>query len=769
MPIIESGSRIAATDLTGTLLPQDGNKVAETVSHKVTLASNQNGHWLPDLHFTPKTVTDPNPIANYFAISDSEKSSITTAASFEKTFNKLWAQHKAHVTPKKEEFLSLFPSASRSHFAYNNVVGQRIQRFFDQAIGLARSCNLPASDAGALRKFINSAHEAAFRNRKIEFDNQGTSTYWSYSNDAAFVHVYERLLKVLPVDSPARKTLQAEIDFIFSRKFTPKGEVNEADIERSLGLMMIDKKSRELVNIKSNFGGRVEYVSASGKPVSVANITFRRPLDGEQTRAGMVFDWNGNNIISTDDTSWFGHCDIKASIDCLVASMHESGGLVEFRSESNKAVFLSKESMLEALASIMEFSDNYVAEDYSSRLSLGSASFGGARFDDRPSTLNLTTSLGFNLTLPIRLKSIGKAGNQPGKDHIDQVFSSMIPNDFDPNKMTSFKPNPNIVRTENDDTNYINVNDRQIAGTFDGHTYNEQGELNTLSEKFSFSLNDTRSEPVVIGSMLASGDGKNLLRYSYNPRTKELIESAVKFNMQGQKFVAQEGNTRSLGTINSLLLGKEVENNDNVAEKLRIVREAISSGVKIGADNDPESQVWNGEIHALQEEVVFRSADGKFEKIKLHVAGTFGKREFGVILNELNAAGEVVRSHEAIAPVDFFWTSVPRVAPLIWGQRGKWFYNESMLNRGIIQRDDVAGSIAALRNLYDLIHIGLTGKNHSTRYSIAHKGERYLYDSKEQWLKDISKVSRAGGVDVPTKASIEQALEESMGEVGADE
>lgn len=758
MPIAPLRCTVPLSELSGAILPQNCDKVAETVSHKIVLASNQNGRWVPDLQFFPKTVNDPQPVAKYFNVPELKFGEVKSTAAFERLFTESWQANSAHVIPKKDDLLACFPQSARSHYAYNNVVGRRIERFFDEAIDLCKRCPLEGAEGAAARKMVNDKHRDAYRGRAIQFDNKGTDTYWSYSHDSAFVHVYEKILQVLPSDSPMRKVFQSEIDYIFLKKFTPSGEVNEADIERSLGLIMIDKNSRQTVNVKSNFGGQIEYVTASGKPIATDDITFRRPIGEEKPRANMVFDWNRDRMIGKEDTGWFGHCDIKAAVDCLMATMHESGGVIEYRSDTQRAAFLSKDLLLEALASVMECSDTYVSVDRTDRMSLGSAHFGGARFDQRPATIAITTSLGYKVSLPFTLAGLSKAGQSAVKDDLNQVFSTYTPDHSDLKKMTSFSANPSIIRTENGDINYVDATNRQISGTFEGNSFNANGQLVPLKTKFAFSLAQQSEGLVLLGSMESSGAGKQLIRYYYNSATKELVESSVSFSKSGDTYSERELPQRSLGKISSMEIGKEVENSDGVPEKLAMLKQAMASGIKIAADHDTGVQVWNGEIHGLREDVVYKSPDGKWEKVQLHVEGTFGKQPFGVVLHQLDPEGNIVKSYEALAPVDFYWDSVPRIAPLIWGQNKKWYLNEGMLTRGLIRQDDLSAGLEGVRYLYDLIHIGLNGKDGLTTYSIAHAGERLMYNDQRQWLRDVSKVSGGGDLPDASRTSLEAAL-----------
>jgi len=755
MPTIDPRRPVSLADLSGQLLPQDGAKTAETASYKILLASKQNDTWGPDFQCIRKTVVDPVQLSNFFELSSSDLRRINSSAAFERVLKQNFEHYREYLIPKKSALLSLFPEGSRSEFVYTNVVGQRIEKFFDEAIEICQRCDFTESEGKSARRSINELSRQAFRNRLIEYDNEGTNTYWSFKDP--FMHVYQKILRVLPDQSPYKKVFQAEVDHIFLSKYTPQGEVNEADIERSLGLIMIDRNSRDMVNMRASCGGQPEYVTVKGKIIDAEDITFRRPMGSEMPRPNMVFDWNHDRMIGIDKTGWFGHCDIKAVIDCLLASMSQSGGLLEFSSDTRKTTFLSKDMLLEVLASVLEFSDNYISIDKTQRMSLGISRVGGSRHDALPENMLLQTSQGYKITLPIKLNSLSKSGLGDIKENLDLIFSTFIPDDPDLEKMKTFAPNGNIVRTENGDQNYIKATSRRIDANFEGVGFNASGERVNVANKFSFSLREPGRGLVLLGSMESTGPGKNLVRYYYNKETQELLESIVNFSNRGGRYIEQELPACSLGKIVDIEIGKEVQNNDDVMHKLEMLKKAMSSGIKIAADHDVGAQVWNGEIHGIREDLLWKSSDGRWEKIRLHIEGTFGKQPIGIIIHELNKDGSILRSYEALAAVDFYWERLPRVAPLIYGEDSRCYVNEGMLNRGVIQLEDIKSGVAGCRYLYDLIHIGLNGKNRQATYSIAHQGERLLYDEQRTWLKDISLLS-GGVLDAPTKAMVDDAL-----------
>ena len=275
--------------------------------------------------------------------------------------------NKDFLNPKKETLLESLPEGERSNYAYNNIIGRRNEQFFEEAGKLIAKTGLTGDEAKTARRELNFAHRDAFEARAINFDKADTGSYWSYGQDKPFTHVYEKMLAALPEGDPKRESIQNQLDYIYTKKYVTSGKVDENNAEKSMGIIAIDKSNRNVVSMTegSEQGMRVSYETLSvpqgegehaGKAVyrdgdkhyfqggreevpadlvtkldrkPVDEVVFRKLKDGEQLRENFRFDWNSNRMLDTEkiNTGWWGHCDIKATMETILTDMKGSGGV----------------------------------------------------------------------------------------------------------------------------------------------------------------------------------------------------------------------------------------------------------------------------------------------------------------------------------------------------------------------------------------------------------------------------------------------------------
>ncbi len=757
--------------LSGRLIPQDGSKVVSTASHDITLATVTGGQALPDLQIKRRDITDPEAKAKIAAPTTAELQAVTTGAAFKALVSKLFDANKAYLLPDRATLMAKLPEADRSNYTYLNVTGRRLEQFFNEVQRELPRTSLVGTEAKNARMALNHAYRDAFRGRTAEFDRADTGTYWSYGHDAAFVHVFEKMLASLPANDPKRVPLQNQIDFIFAHKHVPNGKVSEENIEESLELLAIEKKTRDVVSMtpesdNSNSvayetlksGARPAYrdgtqyfwqgtrTELSANEVSAlvrtptSNLTFRRATTGEQTRDGFRFDWDGNRMINTReiDASWWGHCDTKALIETLLADMAKSRGVTEFRSDTKNNTEFSRDMQLEALAALLNMDDRYSSAG--NVRSFGSTNFAGGRNDDRPTTMQLTTDRGQSLQLPIRLELLSEK-DAPGK--LLDVAKAFNPKIADAQNQ-SFTDNVDVRVDPNDpDTTTMTATGKKIGGTTDGYTFDDRGRPVEAKTHFEIDPSASAGAKVLIGTELTDVAGRKLERIYYDPASKAVSLVPTSFVEQGGKFVAQEGTARALGKLNGVELGQELKAGDDVQGKLAMLEEAVRTGKKIATDSDTGMQVWNGEVHAIKKTLEWRSADGKWEREGVTIDATFGSNKVGSFLHKLDDEGRIVQTMEINAAVDFYWSDNPRIAPLI-SERGNWWVNKGMQERGIL--DVGAGKLAslgAIQDLMDLVYLGLSAKTPAKLFTIVHEGKRYVYENEAAWKLDVDKLKGA--------------------------
>ncbi len=765
----------ANTGLKGTLLPEDGTKIASTASHQIAFTSSQG---LPDLQVTRRDIGDPEQMDTINTLTDAQLQGVKKGADFAALLTQQLAAQKNFLLPDKAALLQKLPEGDRSNYAYLNITGRRIEQFFNEMQRLLGRTSLTGDDAKAARVAINQQYRDAFRGRPAEFDRADTGTYWSYGHDAAFVHVFEKMLEALPDDDPKRPFIQNQIDFILSNKYTPHGSVDENDIEGSLDLVAIDKSSRHVASMTKDSdnsnsaryevlsssqngaerwayrdgtqvfweGGRTELTAAEVgalKHTPVDTITFRRAASGEQLRQSFRYDWDKNRMLNAReiDTGWWGHCDIKAEIETLLADMHGSAGVTEFRSDNKKTIELSREMQLEALAALLNFDTVYQSTSGGGQVRMGESQFAGGRFDDRPTVLGIKTDR-TSLQLPVRLDTLSQKGAPGTLLNVDQAFNPKVADA----QTQTFTDNADVtVDPNNPDEATMEAMGRKMGGTTDGYTFDESGRPVESKTRFEIDPTVTTGEKVLIGTELTDINGRQLQRIYYDPKTKELSLVDTTFVEQNGKFTAQEGNSRSLGKLTGLTLQKELQAGDDVKSKLAMLEEAVRTGRKIATDSYVGSQVWNGEIHTIKRSLEYRSPDGKWERESVTIDATFGSMHVGTFIHQLDDEGKIVDSMEVNPAVDFYWSETPRIAPLI-SERGNWYVNKAMADRGVVDTGSgKLASLGAMQDLMDLIYLGLKAGDNKKLFTIVDQGKRYVYTDEAAWRADVDKLQGSSG------------------------
>lgn len=799
-PLTLSGKEIKAED-----------KVVSTASHTIQLATVVGGQTLPDFRLSQRTITDPEQKPTIIDTAALNLPTVATAAAFKTMLTGLQTANKAFLAPDKAALQAKLPAEDRSNYAYLNVTGRRLEQFFGEAQRLIGQSGMPAAEQAKARVELNASFRDAFRGRTAEFDRADTGTYWSYGHDDAFVHVFERMLSALPETDPKKPFIQNQIDFIFTHKYVPNGKVSENDAEQSLGLVAISKGSRHVVSMTAGSatanqvsyetlqlpaaaggpnagrqvyrdgtqlffqGTRTELTAADAakvKATRVSNddIVFRRAQTGEQIRADFRYDWDGNGMLNSSDidTGWWGHCDIKALMETILADMGGSGGVSEYRADTKRVTDFSRDMQLEGLAALLNFDDVYQnTTSPSQRVQFGTTNFAGARYDNRPTVMKLSTS-GSSMTLPIRLTGMSEKGDSAKPVDVNTIFAAKIADA----KKESFVANKDLVRVDEGDMHVVDGSGRKLEGTTDGYSFDARGWPVESKTIFEIDLNATAGTKVLIGTQLRDVNSRTLDRFYFDPATKQIEKVETQFVQKAgtTTFEAVEGRKSAVGALRGVELSKEMEAGDDVKDKLKMLEDAVRTGAKIATDSDTKDQVWNGEVHAVRFTTEWRSPDGLWERVGVNVDATFGSGKVGTFLHKLDDKGVVVDSMEVKAAVDFYWADAPRIAPLV-SERGNWYVNEAMLERGVVDLGrGKAASLGALQDLSDLIYLGLKAKDNKKLFTIVDGGKRFVYEDKAAWDKDIAALKAreagtgggTGPVTPPTPGKVLQASQPNL-------
>ena len=157
------------------------------------------------------------------------------------------------------------PSGSL-RFWRHSIRTQRIARFFAGATAAVEAAlaagTLPASERDGAGYAIREAEALAYAG-KIEFDDRDTGTYHSFGHDKPFVHYLEAIIEGLPADgSPEmalltpgqqasirrqRRQARNHLDHLMRHKYAYHVVV-EDDVEKTVGGVLIDRQTREVVS-----------------------------------------------------------------------------------------------------------------------------------------------------------------------------------------------------------------------------------------------------------------------------------------------------------------------------------------------------------------------------------------------------------------------------------------------------------------------------------------------------------------------------------------
>lgn len=775
---------IATSLLKGVPLKHDENQIATTPSHKINFTQRYADEFLPHFQFTPRSIVDPETesIEQLFTLKDHETAEVKNAKIFEQRLTEQFNTQKKHLIPTTEVLWSKLAEEDRTLFAYNNIVGQRLEKFFDTAIKWLDNHPINFEENAKCRRAINQAYSDAFKNRQINFDKANTDTYWSYCNHAMFVGVFNKIRDALDPADPKRFFIQKQIDFLYTTQYTESGFVDENDAECSLNLRAIDAISRHTVSMtegseKSNKisyyvlqipetaqrnAGRFAYrdkdnyyfedthEAMSSKDVKLlrekysSEIVLRPFIGDEKPRADFRYDWNKNNMIDSEQisTSWWGKCDTRATLQKFLADLRHCQQIQEFDSKTQKTLTLNRTDLLEGLAGLISFECQYapVYDKRKQMIDLDNYKSGGIRYDNDFDKFFIKTD-SFSLELLMRIDEVSTLADINVSAPLDKVFRQKLPDD----KLESFKINEEVVH-EQGNFFYIDATTRKFNAKLEGKTFNEAGHIIDLKSSFVIDPKQTQGSPILIGSSIKNVNERTLLRTYYNPKTKNVEEVVAKFNFSKatNSYIATEKKSSDLGPVTSIFIGKQLKEDNDILKKLALANEAVRTGSKIAADSDPGDHVWNGDVFGLNIISEYKSPDGTWERIVIKSDATYGYNKKTTLINKHDDKGQIIDSCEVEAGVDFFWNHNPIIAPIIY-KNGIMYANKSLLERGILNLEDgKVASLGALQDLYDFIYMAfLTKKGKPITYSINHKGQRLVYDTEEKWQKDVKRLTIA--------------------------
>lgn len=765
----------------------------------------------PRLRARLEPVDDPNPPGTMFAPSAAPRSAPELRQDI---LSALRANQ--NVIEAADLDMAQAPKGSPRYWK-NNIRTQRIAAFFEQVKGevaaWASSGSLSANEA---RRTVRELEDEVYATSML-FDDQDIGTYYSYRNDQPFVHYLERLLDTLPREGteafavlPAaqqdaiRRQLQQlinHLDYLMRHKYAYE-LVEETDAERTIGGLLIDRRTRMIVSevpgsppmnpryevlridpasnhrhagewvYRDNRGGlrlqngtvvQVPGNALRSTPVAPDQLTFRRAPNDPRLRPGVRLDWDDDGHVSAgkiDWVTWAGHCDVQGVIEELGVTFSDNPSLTEYRSDTDAAITYDRTLLLEMLASVLELGSLYQRPDGSGVEQLGGYHFGGARNDSRPDRLQFEgTARGRGLRWPASgrqdtfvVTSIAFPDQRGRLVNADMgtVYLHNIP---DVNAI-DFSPNPRFLRTVEGDYNLIDVSNALIEATvlvdeFDPNTgYPRQKKQRTLI--------DLRERPrydrCFLGTYIDDVHARRLYKMYLDRDKNRIIGELYVYEQRRGTWRPRQVRDQSyevpLAQPLRVTLSHEMRR-DRPELFQALLDLALRTGQNICADTTREAPVWNGVVTRLDVRKVAENVQRRVQSWRVDVRARFGRAlfEYMVRRNEVGEPVEycvVIPEDAQVESPDFFYQEFPDVGTKV--QVGStWLVNKPMLDRDIISlvRDSsAAGGFHVqddhIENVCEIMYSVLAGH----RYSIVHDNRRYGFTSKSEWDAHVAELKK---------------------------
>ncbi|MEM6296531.1 MAG: hypothetical protein AAGA54_35020, partial [Myxococcota bacterium] len=436
MKVIENESFAAFVDG----LPEDGVRRIKSERDRVLEPGGRarvrlfervgGGRPHPRLHIEFPAATDPVPARTWVAAPAELPDTVPALEAWlRQTLNE-----QSAMLAGADLDLSQAPAGSQRYWK-DSIRVQRTAAFFEQVRAAVSQWPATLGDPDGAASTIRVVEDEAYATTLV-FDDADTGTYHSYGHDAPFVHVLEQLLDSLPSEGSdamavlsataaesvrrQRTQLLAHLDHLMRHKYAYE-VVKETDIERTVGGLLIDRRTRHIVSevastttlsptferLRIDPGSEHEEAGAwiyrdsagglrlqDGTPVTVpagdvrrapvpaAQLTFQRAVGDPRLREGVRLDWDGNGYVQPgriEWVSWAGHCDVKAVQEQLGITLTETPppSVEEYRSDTGRTHVYGRNLLLEAFTSVLELGSMYRRLDGTGREVKGIHLFGG--------------------------------------------------------------------------------------------------------------------------------------------------------------------------------------------------------------------------------------------------------------------------------------------------------------------------------------------------------------------------------------------------------
>lgn len=797
-----SGARLKSVRHT-TLSP--GGRCALTLFESVDDTHATTGRPHPRLRVSLPPVEDPQPATAFIASEEPEvHASADTFASWLATAWKTAAEDLVGEVPDE------VPATSQAYYR-NSLRTQRTARFFTSARNHAQKA-LPTEHKARAMAAIQVLEARAYAG-SIPFDDHDTGTYHSFGHDAPFVHYLEAMLDALPAAGSAdmallapeqaesvrrqRRQARAHLDHLMRHKYAYEMVV-ETDIEKKLGGLLIDRKTRHIVSETPESAGEAmpayellrirptaehphagEWIHRAPEglrqtdgtvidvddnmlrriSIDAKRLTFQRAPGDARLRQGIRVDWDGNSWIQPGKLSWVGwagHCDIKAVLEqvgiTLTGAEYDTS-VTEYRSDSGATTFYNRDLVLEMVASAMELGSIYLPTDGSNAIRRGITRFGGARNDSRPDRIQLAgASQGQSLRWPLsqRADTLKVTELEIDGEQVDlaRAFYRWHPVDG----VIDFEANPRFVKTIEGDTSLLDISGARLVATLQEDAYDDDGYPTRTERTLTLDLREgtEHKDRIYLGSQLLQPSERTLWKVYLDPTTGEVEGQVVQMvrddNGWREESLPEKTVQLQLDLPLAVTLSREMKRDDPKMYR-SLLDVALHTGQNICADTDMRSEVWNGVVTHIDATLVGEDIERSTEHWRIDLSARFGDATLEYYLRR-DPSGEP----EAWCPVhnessggqqpDFLWQDFPDVGTkgIV---NGDWAVNQTMLRRQLIQLDQRPGFPGGvyvhddhIKNVYEVQFAALGG----FRFSIVHNNKRWGFRDEDLWKAHVTKL-----------------------------
>lgn len=745
-----------------------------------------------------------------------------TPAAPPRTADELGTQIRAHMSQHARVLgatdldLAQAPEGSPRYWQ-NSIRVQRIASFFtavrDQLALWVQRGALTGAEPTAAERLMHELEDEAFAGI-TQFDDADTGTYHSFGHDKPFVHYLESLIESLPADGSEafamlsadaqssirrqRDQLYAHLDYLMRHKYANE-VIDETNIERTLGGMLIDRQTRyiasevsdasslvpryELLRIAPDAAhphagtwvyrddrGRIRLQDGTvvevdprlvrSSPRTPEQLTFLRGPSDPRVRDNIRFDWDGNGWVKEgriDWVSWAGHCDIKAIMEQLGITLSDNPALDEYRSDTGKVTSFDRGLLLEMVASVLELGSVYRRVDGTGYLQRGQHSFGGARNDSRPDRLQLTgMGEGKHFRWPLsgrqdafRITSVAWQDPQGELERADMgtIFFHSLPDAA----QVDFHPNPRFLKTVEGDYNLIDVSGAYLSAELVVEDFDEHSGY--PRERREATVIDLRPEPdetrFFLGTHIDNAAARRLYRvYLDRSSGDKIIAEMYGYEHTGGKWTPRRLTDQTmvipLAAPLACTLSREMKR-DSPELYRSLLDVALEQAQNICADTDKQAAVWNGVVTRIETKKVAENRAARVERWHVDIKARFGRANLDYMVRR-SPSGEPVEYCPSVSEdshgnwPDFLWQDFPDIGSK--GREGReWIVNNAMLERGIISMRHESG-VAGGFYVYD-DHIKNVFELIFTalagyRYSMVHDNKRYAFESEASWRQAMA-------------------------------